>query len=99
MSNDPNTIVFTVKELLQRLDERLSQVDQKLDLRLSQIDDRLLHVEREQAARVHLIDEHRAMKVEVESLKAFRARFLPTTIIVAVIALLALGFDIYVRAF
>lgn len=99
MTEDSLNVVFTVKELLQRLDERLSAVDQKLDLRLSQMDDRITHVERTQAERSHLIDEHRQMRHDVEKLMAFRARFLPVSLVVALVAILGLGIDIYVRSF
>lgn len=99
MMSEPPNVIFTVKELLQRLDERLSAVDQKLDLRLAQIDERVLHIERIQAERQHLIDEHRQMKQHVEKLMAFRARFLPVSLIAAMLAILGLAIDIYIRSF
>lgn len=95
--NDPPNVIFTVKELLQRLDERLSAVDQKLDLRLVQIDDRVTHVERVQAERAYLIEEHKQMRSDIERLKTFRARFLPVSLVAALIAGFALLVDIYVR--
>lgn len=94
---DPTLITFTVKELLQRLDERMGQLDQKLDLRLVQMDERITHVERTQSERQYLIEEHKTLVKEMESMQAFRARFLPTGVIAALVGLLALALDIYVR--
>lgn len=94
---DPHLVTFTVKELLQRLDERLTALDTKLDLRLVAMDERITHVERVQSERQHLIGEHEQMKRDVESLQDFRARFLPTGIIVTLVALFALVMDVYVR--
>lgn len=95
--SDPHLVTFTVKELLQRLDERMGQLDQKLDLRLVAMDERITHVERVQSERQHLIGEHEMMKREVESLKSFRARFLPTGIVVTLVAMFGLAVDIYIR--
>lgn len=95
--SDPHLVTFTVKELLQRLDERMGQLDQKLDLRLVAMDERITHVERIQSERQHLIAEHMQMKTDVESLKSFRARFLPTGIVVTLVAIFGLALDIYVR--
>lgn len=94
---DPHLVTFTVKELLQRLDERMGQLDQKLDLRLVQMDERITHVERVQTERQYLIAEHETMRRDVEGLKSFRARFLPTGIVVTLVAVFGLAVDIYVR--
>ena len=96
---DPHLVTFTVKELLQRLDERLGGLDQKLDLRLAQMDERIMHVERTQSERAHLLDEHRALARDVENLQRFHARFLPASFVVALLAILGLAADIYARSF
>ena len=81
---DEQLIVFTVKELLQRLDERLGQLDQKLDLRLVALDERITHIERVQSERQHLIEEHRRLRDDVAALKTFKARFVPVSLVVGV---------------
>ena len=72
MTGDPAIITFTIKELLQRLDDRLGQLDQKLDLRLAVFDERLMHVERVQSERSHLVGEFVEVKKRVEVLEAER---------------------------
>lgn len=95
--SDPTIVTFTIKELLQRLDERMGQLDQKLDLRLVAMDERITHVERTQSERQHLIEEHKMLVRDVEDLQTFRARFLPTGIVVTLVAIFGLALDIYVR--
>lgn len=94
---DDNLVVYTVKELLTRLDERIGQLDSKLDLRLVQMDERITHVERVQSERQHLIGEHREMRKDVDGLLAFRARFLPIGLVTALLAFIALALDLYIR--
>lgn len=96
---DDNLVVYTVKELLQQLNDRLGGLDAKLDLRLAQMDDRITHVERTQAERQHLISEHLEMRKDMDSLLAFRARFLPIGLVSVLLAGIALALDIYIRAF
>lgn len=68
--SDPSIVTFTIKELLQRLDDRMGQLDQKLDLRLAVFDERLSHVERTQTERAHLVSEFVEVKKRVEMLEA-----------------------------
>lgn len=68
---DPSVLVtYTIKELLQRIDERLGALDQKVDLRLAAIDERVTHIERVQAERSHLVGEFLDVKKRVELLEA-----------------------------
>lgn len=70
---DPAMLVtYTIKELLQRIDERLGALDQKVDLRLAAIDERVTHIERVQSERAHLIGEFADVKERVISLEADR---------------------------
>jgi hypothetical protein len=94
---DPTTVTFTVKELLQRLDERLSAVDQKLDGRLAHIDERLVRLEREIAVLTLSVGAHEDLKEDVDGLKTFRARFLPATVVGIVLAALAIVVDVFLR--
>lgn len=71
--SDPALVTFTIKELLERLDNRMGQLDQKLDLRLAVFDERLAHVERTQAERGHLIGEFVDLKKRVDVLEDDRA--------------------------
>ena len=67
--SDPSSIVFTVKELLQRLDDRMMALDSKLDLRLVSMDERIMHIERVQAERGPLVEQFHGVQKDVERLK------------------------------
>ncbi len=97
MEPDNPKVVFTVKELLQRLDERLGMLDSKLDIRLVALDERVSHTERTQSERQYLIAEHKQVMADVAKLNSFRSRFLPASVVVVLLGMLGLTLDLLSR--
>lgn len=90
-------VAFSVKELFQRIETKLDRVEAKLDTELSDLGHRITAIETRNEGVKYLISEHADLMEDVEALRHFRARFLPMSVVVALLAFIALGLDLWTR--